>query len=161
VCTPLDLAATQRHFDARARTFYRHWVLRGLKRIYDEVALRHPVPTPAELVRRCASFHEWDALTIAPRYGHASPEDFYRERSALRALPQLAVETVLLLAQHDPLVPPALALPWVEKAPAGRLRVCIAQRGGHLQFPRGVDLGLGQGGEGSVVEQLGRHWRRV
>lgn len=161
VCTPLDLAATQQHLDGRPRSFYRLWVLRGLKHIYDAVARRHPVPTPAEVVWRCSTFHEWDALTIAPRYGHPSPEHFYRERSAARALPQLAVETVLVLAQHDPVVPPALALPWVDQAPAGRLRVCIAQRGGHLQFPHGVDLGLGQGGEGSVVEQLGRHWRRV
>ncbi|HZN38642.1 MAG TPA: alpha/beta fold hydrolase [Planctomycetota bacterium] len=161
VCTPLDLAATQQHLDARPRSLYRHWVLRGLKHIYDAVARRHPVPTPAEVVWRCATFHEWDALTIAPRYGHPSPEHFYRERSAARALPQLAVETVLVLAKHDPVVPPALALPWVGRAPAGRLRVCVAQRGGHLQFPHGVDLGLGQGGEGSVVEQLGRHWHRV
>jgi uncharacterized protein len=159
LCTPLDLQATQQHLDAGALGFYRHWVLRGLKGIYAAVARRHPVPTPADVVWRCRTFHEWDALTIAPRYGHASPADFYRERSAARILPELAVESVLVLAQNDPVVPPELALPWVGEAPAGRLRVCVVARGGHLQFPRDVDLGLGTTPAGGVIEQLAAHWR--
>lgn len=161
ICTPLDLQHAQQHLDARARSFYRHWVLRGLKGIYAAVARRHPVPTPAAEVWRCRTFHDWDRLTIAPRYGHPSPEDFYRVRSAVRVLPHLAVETVLVLAQNDPVVPPALALPWIGEAPAGRLRVCVVQRGGHLQFPRGTDLGLGIGADALAIAQLGRYWQTL
>lgn len=157
---PLDLGATQRHLDAPARVFYRRWVLRGLKGIYEAVAQRHAVPTPVAQVRACRTFREWDALTIAPRYGFASPEEYYTACSAAHALKHLCTDTVLVLAQHDPIVPPHLAVPFVDRAPAGRLHVCVLPRGGHLSFPRDSELGLGvRAGERGVVPQLAAYWR--
>lgn len=157
--TPLDLHAAQQFLDAPGRAFYRRWVLRGLKDIYDAVAARHAVPVPAAAVRRCRTFREWDALTIAPRYGFASPEEYYTACSAAHALPRLRTDTVLVLAQHDPIVPPQLAVPFVDRAPAGRLHVCVLPRGGHLSFPRASELGLGRAHERGVVPQLAAYWR--
>ncbi|MBL8756031.1 MAG: alpha/beta fold hydrolase [Planctomycetes bacterium] len=158
VCAPLDLAAAQRHLDQPTLGFYRHWVLRGLKAQYAAVARHHVVPTPVAEVRRVRTFHDWDRLVMVPRFGFASVADYHARCSARTVLPRLGVESVLVLAQNDPVVPPELALPWVGEARPGRLRVCVVGRGGHLEIPRGVDLGLGHSG-GGVVQQLARHWR--
>jgi predicted alpha/beta-fold hydrolase len=161
--TPLDLAAAQQHLDAPGRALYRRWVLRGLREIYAAVARRHPVPSPPADVARCRTIREWDRLAIAPRYGCASPEAYYRAHSAALALPRLTVETVLVATQHDPVVPPSLVLPWLGHARTGMVRLCVLPRGGHLHVPRGAALGLGgrpRAGVGPVA-QLAAHWRTL
>jgi predicted alpha/beta-fold hydrolase len=158
ICSPLDLHAAQRHLDAPARVCYRRYVLRGLIDIYEAVGRRHPVPTPVELVRRCRTFHDWDRLTIARRYGYESPEAFYAAQSARRVLPELRVETLLVLAQNDPIVPPELVVPHLSEAAPGKLLVSVLARGGHMRFPRSGDLGLGLARGGGVTGQLAEHW---
>jgi predicted alpha/beta-fold hydrolase len=160
VCSPLDLGTAQRHLDQPSLGFYRHWVLRGLKAQYAAVARQHAVPTPVAEVRRVRTFHDWDLLTMVPRFHFASVADYHARCSARTVLGALRVESILVLAQNDPVVPPELALPWVGDAPPGRLRVCVVGRGGHLEIPRGVDLGLGRAG-GCLVEQIARHWQAL
>ncbi|MFK7742498.1 MAG: alpha/beta fold hydrolase [Planctomycetota bacterium] len=161
LCTPLDLGALQKHIDAPARAAYRRYVLRGLKQIYAAVAARHDVPSPKAAVLRCRTFHAWDALTITKRYGYATPEDFYRAKSAAEVLPKLRTDTVLLMARHDPIVPPALSMPFLDRAPPGRLHARILARGGHLQFASGQRLGLpGVAGPGAI-EQIAEHWLQL
>ena len=166
--TPLDLHGMQRHLDRRSGALYRHWVLQGLKRIYAAVAARSAVPTPLATVRRCRTFHAWDTHVVCKRYGSASPEAFYARHTAARVLPQLAVDTVLVHAVADPLVPPELVLPFVGHAARGRLHVCQLPRGGHLQYPDGQALGLDRADDGardgspggdSVLAQIADHWR--
>lgn len=163
LCSPLDLAATQQHNDAPRQVVYRHYVLRGLKQIYGAVANRHDnVPSPNADVQRCRTFFDWDRLAIAPRYGFDSPEAFYRERSAARSIPDLRVETILVMAAHDPIIPPWVTVPHASAAPTGRLHLRVLPRGGHLEFPRGQSLGLpGAGGGAGVVDQIASHWRRL
>lgn len=159
LCTPLDLGAMQRHIDGHVHVAYRRYVLRGLKRIYAAVARRHDdVPTANAAVQRCRTFHEWDRLTIAPRYGFASPEAFYEANSAAACLPRLRSDVVLVLARNDPIVPPQLTTAAIANAPAGRLHVRVLRRGGHLQFGGGQRLGLPEAGDGSITDQLARHW---
>ena len=158
--TPLDLHAAQRHLDQPAQALYRRFVLHGLKSIYAAVAARHEVPSPLRAVRACRTFHEWDRLAIAPRYGYASPAAFYAANSAASVLPQLRVDTVLVAVEQDPIVPPALVLPYTGCAPVGRLHVCCLPRGGHLHVPDGQGLGLGVSAR-SLVGQLAAWWRRL
>ncbi|MCA8973500.1 MAG: alpha/beta fold hydrolase [Planctomycetes bacterium] len=158
-CAPLDLGATQRHIDTPHRAGYRHYVLAGLKAIYAAVAARRAVPTPEPQVRRCRTFHEWDRLVIAPQFGFDSPESFYAARSARTVLPRLRVPVRLVLAASDPVIPPALALPWWSQAAAGMLEVHVAGRGGHLHF--GSDLDLGVHGPRGLVPQLAASWART
>lgn len=161
LCTPLDLRATQQHLDQRALFVYRHHVLRGLKQIYAAVARKHDVPSPNRDVQRCRTFYEWDRLTIAPRYGFDSPEHFYRHQSAANVLGDLAVDTVMVMARNDPIIPPDLTLPYIANAPFGKLHVKVLSRGGHLGFAKGQSLGFAGGNTGDVVTQLGAHWHRL
>lgn len=141
VCTPLDLAAAQRWIDAPAGWPYRTHVLGGLKRIYAAVAARRPVPTDPRRVAAVRTIREWDRLAIVPRYGFASPEDYYRRLSVVPRLGHLRVPALLVCAGLDPVVPPATVRPFVprldgERGAGGRLSVAWSERAGHLAFPR-------------------------
>lgn len=161
LCAPLDLQAAQEHLDQPQQFVYRHYALRGLKQIYAAVALKHDVPTPNAEVQRCRTFREWDRLAIAPRYGYDTPEDYYRDMSAANVIADLSVDTVLVLARNDPIIPPRLVLPFLANAPFGKLHVNVMLRGGHLQFPRGQSLGFEAPRNGDVISQLASHWRRL
>ena len=161
LCAPLDLHATQQHLDRPQQFVYRHYVLRGLKQIYAAVARNHDVPTPNAEVQRCRTFYDWDRLVIAPRYGYDSPESFYRAQSAANVIGDLSIDTVMLMARNDPIIPPRLSLPYLAAAPAGKLHVNVMLRGGHMQFPRGQSLGLDVAQSGHVMSQLANYWLRL
>lgn len=148
VCSPIDLAAAQRHLDAPRAAFYRRHVLRGLKAGYAAVAAHRGaaspvVPSPAAAVAAVRTIHAWDTLAIAPRYGFASPEHFYATMSVAPHLPTLAVPSLLVLAVDDPLVPRDVVEPFLPGTDGGALAVHWTASGGHVAFPRSLDLGLG------------------
>ena len=148
VCSPIDLAAAQRHLDAPRAAFYRQHVLRGLKAGYAAVAAHRGeaspvVPNPTAAIAAVRTIHAWDTLAIAPRYGFASPEHFYATMSVAPHLPTLAVPSLLVLAVDDPLVPRHVVEPFLPAAGAGAFEVRWTTSGGHVAFPRGLDLGLG------------------
>jgi predicted alpha/beta-fold hydrolase len=140
LCTPLDLSAAQRYIDAPRAYLYRRHVLSGLKSIYACVARSgRPVPNPDQAVQAVRTIHEWDRLTIAPRYGFTSPEHYYEALSIRPHLKDLRVPALLLLSDQDPVVPAHTSLPHVPKS--GPLEVRHAARSGHLAFERNLDLG--------------------
>ena len=173
LCTPLELGAAQRYIDSPRARLYRWNVLRGLIGIYTEVAKRHEVPTDPERVKRVRTMHEWDRLTIAPRYGYDSPEHYYRELSIVPHLNDLAVPALLLAAEADPIIPPQTIAPFLgdlshSRRPLAESRTAPAEcpksltvqwvpQAGHLVFPREHELGLGPP---APLELQILHWMR-
>jgi predicted alpha/beta-fold hydrolase len=155
VCSPLDLALSQREIDAPRAWLYRRYLVRSLIEIYAAVAARRPVPLPVAAVRRVRTIREWDDLVVAPRHGFADAGDYYARASVAPRLHALRVPALLVNAESDPMVParavrPALALP------APRLEVRWIAAGGHVGFPGGLDLGWGErpGVDAQVVSWL-------
>lgn len=147
LCTPLSLATAQRHVDAPAGLPYRLHVLRGLKEIYEAVARRRSVPTPAAIVRRVRTIRDWDRLTIVPRYGFTSPEDYYEKLDVTPRLVDLRVATLLVGVRGDPVVPTSTIgpfLPAAERAP--RLTLRWVERAGHAALGATPGLGFEPGG---------------
>jgi hypothetical protein len=139
LCTPLDLHDAQRHFDAAPAFLYRRHVLGGLKSIYAAVGARgRPLPTPVPDVLAVRTIHAWDRLTIAPRYGYASPEHYYEELSIRPHLAHLAIPVLLIVSSDDPIIPPHTIRPHVPRDASIELR--YASRSGHLAFAHDVDL---------------------
>ncbi|HEX2164219.1 MAG TPA: alpha/beta fold hydrolase [Thermoanaerobaculia bacterium] len=138
VCSPLDLAASQRSIDRGRAALYRGYVLRGLKQIYAACAARRPVPLPLAEARRVRSLLEWDERVVAPRHGFAGAADYYARESVGPRLGDLRVPALLVAAEADPMVPAATLRPWLAAAPP-----LLAVRwigGGHLGFPGGLVL---------------------
>ncbi|HSS48866.1 MAG TPA: alpha/beta fold hydrolase, partial [Thermoanaerobaculia bacterium] len=159
VCAPLDLALSQREIDAPLRWPYRRYLLRGLFDIYAAVAARRPVPLPVEQARRIRTIREWDDRIVAPRHGFADAADYYARASVAPRLGELRVPALLVNSEGDPMVP-AQPVRAVLRGPAPRLEVRWVAGGGHVSFPRRLDIGLenGFGGHGVDAQVLG--WLR-
>ena len=157
VCAPLDLASCLAAIDAPSRFLYRRYLLARLRRTAAAVAARGRLPASMRELRRVRTIREWDRLVVVPRFGFASPEDYYTKSSVAPHLGSLAVPALLVAAANDPMVPAAALRPWLEDA--ARLEVRWVARGGHLSFPRSLELGEPgpPGIDGQVVAWLGRH----
>jgi uncharacterized protein len=143
VCAPLELQPAQRSFDRPlpAAWPYRLYILARLKRLYAEIASHGTVPTPVEQVRRVRTLRDWDRLTVVPRFGFASPEDYYARASVGPRLRLLAVPAMLVACPADPMVP-AASIAAAATAAAEVLDVRWVRRGGHVGFPSTLDLGF-------------------
>ncbi|HEX2573925.1 MAG TPA: alpha/beta fold hydrolase [Polyangia bacterium] len=150
VCAPLDLQRGAGAIDRRRATVYRRHVLAGLKEIYERVAARRPVPTPVERIRRVRTIREWDALTVVPRYGFASVEDYYERMSAGPRLGALRRPTLLVPSRHDPMVP-AWTFEDHLAAASRHLTVHWVEGGGHVGYPPRIAL------EGQRVASIEAH----
>lgn len=150
VCSPVDLAAGAHAIDQPHRFLYRRHVLRGLKEIYREVAVRHDVPLPLDDAMRIETMARWDDEVIAPRHGFSDARDYWAQTSACFVIGDVRVPCLFLAEEHDPMVLIEDVRPWIERAT--NLRRVIGQRGGHVGFPHKVDLGIGT--RGTVEDQV-------
>jgi len=140
VCAPVDLARSVSAIDRVISLPYRHYVLGHLKRAYAAVARRHALPTSLARVLRVTRLREWDALTVVPRHGFASTEDYYARASVSGRWQGLCAPALLVNTEHDPMVPAWTVRPALGSAPAG-LDVRWLSGGGHVGFPGREDLG--------------------
>jgi predicted alpha/beta-fold hydrolase len=139
VCSPLDLAKSSRAIDAPLAWVYRTHILRGLREIYREVAARREVPTPVRRVEAARTIREWDSLTVVPRYGFGTVDEYYASMSVGPRLDALQVPALIVHSEADPMVPT-----WtVDEAlatPPPHVEVRRLAAGGHVGFPNHVDL---------------------
>jgi predicted alpha/beta-fold hydrolase len=140
VCPVLHLMQTNVAIDAPARGMYRRYVLGGLLSNYVAYAARGQAPTPLPRVRRATTFRAYDALTVVPRYGFASVDDYYTRACASRVLGSIALPTLVVSARHDPMLPWQIAEA-VRPTFSPSISFLWAERGGHAGFPRDLDLG--------------------
>lgn len=142
VCAPLDLKPCAYAFDESRNWLYRRYLMAGLRRIYEAVAERRPVPLAVEEMRRIRSIVEWDERIVAPRFEFDGALDYYATVSVASRLERLRVPALLVTAPDDPLVP----FGSIERVLDGRslpsLDVRRAEPGGHLGFPPTLDLGV-------------------
>lgn len=135
ICAPLDLELAAQSIDSRASGIYRRHVLSGLNEIYGAVARLRNVPTPLSRVLKARTIREWDGLTVVPRYGFGSAENYYREMSAGPRLAGLRVPSLMVQSKHDPMVPPWTYEKHLAKA-SSKLEFKALGQGGHVAFPR-------------------------
>ena len=142
VCAPLDLAATVEDFDRLANWPYRRYILSGLKELYGAVARYHELPVPLGEVLAVTTLRQWDSLTVVPRFGFQSVDDYYGQASVCTRLEHLKVPALLVAAEGDPMVTSRSIRRGLRRAPAHPLEVRWLDRGGHVGFPAALDLGV-------------------
>ncbi|WP_394833470.1 alpha/beta fold hydrolase [Pendulispora rubella] len=140
VCSPLDLDRSAATIDRPARWIYRHHVLRGLKRMVAPVVRRKKIPISITEMLSISTLRTWDRRIVAPHHGFDSAEDYYAKASVAPRLARLERPALLVASPADPMVESTTVRPALEHAPA-RLDVRWASRGGHVGFPRSLDLG--------------------
>jgi len=140
ISAPLDYTQVGRWMDTLGRVPYRFHVLRGLSSGAREFALRHPERAhyrPSD-VKRMSSFRHYDGTIIVPMHGFHDVDEYYAAASPGPLLPRIAVPTLLVHAEDDPMVPRASVLPWLEGA-SSSVRVSLSPHGGHLGWVAGFD----------------------
>jgi len=147
VCPPLDLDFGASEIDKPERWVYRRHVLEGLKTMYADVATRRPVPVPLREAIAIRTLREWDSRVVAARHGFRSAEHYYAEESAGPRLGSIAVPSLLVATEGDPMVPAHTLRPALENAPPALL-VKWLHIGGHVGFPKTVRVGEGTTSEG-------------
>lgn len=139
ICSPLDLGACADAFDRPGCWPYRRRILGELAGLYERVARRRAVAVAPERVRRARSLREFDGLTVAPRFGFADAEDYYRRMSVGPVLDRLRVPALLVVGVSDPLVPLGTMTRFLTPLPP-LLDVRYRPNGGHVGFPAGMRL---------------------
>ena len=143
VCSPLDLGEAQAEIDSPARRPYREYLLYELRDSYRALTERGPGPTPAARIDLVRTLREWDALTVVPRFGFHDVDDYYRTASVAGDLDGLNVPSLLVAARHDPLVFRS-AIEAGLPADSDHFEIQWVDRGGHVFFPKQLDLGYGE-----------------
>ena len=140
ICPPLDLDHATIAFDHPARTPYRRHIFRSLNRAYAATAARGRVHVPPAVVASADSCRERDSLTVVNRFGFRSAADYYDRESVAPRLHKLRVPSLVVASRHDPLVPPDTIMPVLAGGPPA-LSVAWVEDGGHVYFPKTLDLG--------------------
>jgi len=140
ICPPLDLYQATRAFDHPARRPYRLHIFRGLDKAYAAAARRGRAHVLPAVVARARSCQERDSLTVVPRFGFHSAEDYYEQESVASRLHRLQTPSLVVLSRHDPLVPAATVIPAIAQASRALSTIWVAP-GGHVYFPKHLDLG--------------------
>ena len=156
VCPPIDLDRGAAAMDRPERWVYRRNILVALKAAYAAVAARRSMPAPIAVARAIGTLREWDARVIAPRFGFRSPEHYYAEASVGPRLGRLALPSLLVATEADPMIPADTVLPSLAGEPP--LLDVRWIEGGHVGFPGALELGMG--GETGLDPQIFR-WLRA
>ncbi len=160
ICPPINLGAVTRAMDAKGGSVYRHYILKGLKEMYRGVAERGDVPTPVERVDQVRTLREWDAVTVVPRFGYASVDDYYRRESVANCMNRLEIPALIVASPDDPMIPPE-PLEWLlDDAPAC-LEVAWVPGGGHVFFSARAQLGLESVHVEDGVERQAIRWLKT
>ncbi|MEM7587918.1 MAG: hypothetical protein AAF560_31305, partial [Acidobacteriota bacterium] len=153
-CTPLYLDCSVTAIDRPSGWLYRRYMLNGLCDTYAHVAARHALPLSVAEARRIRTIRDWDRLTIVPRFGFSSAEDYYRRAGVGGRLGELRVPALLVAAEHDPMLPREAISRGLDGAP-DHWHLRWVSRGGHLAFSAGLDLGEAEAPRGLEGQLLG------
>lgn len=144
VCSPLDLSVSGADLDRPLHWLYRRYLFGGLLDMYSAMRPAYELAHSLDEVRRVSTLRQWDSMTVVPRFGFDSADDYYRRASVGPLLPRLEVPALLLASRWDPMVSARSIDNHYAKDAAGQLRVVWSGRGGHVSFPRRLDVGLGE-----------------
>lgn len=146
VSVPLVLSACASKLDSGFSKLYRASLLRELKE-YVHLKQQHleslGKTEEAEILRqigdldKITSFWQYDDRVIAKLYDFANVEDYYQRSSSRQFLQSIRVPTLLIQAQDDPFMTPAVIPDINELSASVFLETTTA--GGHVGFISGIN----------------------
>lgn len=158
VSPSLDLDACANSLERPRNWIYERYFLRRLKRRMVHKARLFPDRYRLSGMDEIRSIRQFDDRITAPHSGFRDAEDYYFRASALRAIDQVSLPTLLLAAQDDPMVPfTSLDRPEIHGQP--QVLLVGPKHGGHCGFISRQDGAKRFWAEGVVVDFCLRHSR--
>jgi len=132
VCPPVDLQRCVRHLQAT-------WLGRMYDRYFAKLLWNHvqrwqsatPTAPRFDFPHRPRSIEEFDDLFTGPIWGYGSSAPYYAEASAWQYVPTIAVPTLIVASQDDPMVAPE---PLRDLQRPESVQLFLTRGGGHLGF---------------------------
>lgn len=138
VSVPFDLSRSARRINRGLSRLYQRFFLGSLRRKAHEKARSFPDLAPRAQIAGLRTLEDFDNLITGPIHGFKNAQDYYERSSSLPWLNRIRLNTLLLSAVDDPMLPPEV-LDEVRVAarqnPA--LRVEFVGHGGHAGFIAG------------------------
>lgn len=131
VSAPLDLARCARNIRAPRNRIYDRWFVRSMLRQLQERRDEWPALADLELSTPPRSLYEFDDRVTAPLSGFATADEYYSRCSTASELGRIAVPTILLSAEDDPLIPAAM---YREVTSTDKVGIRMVPGGGHVGF---------------------------
>jgi uncharacterized protein len=138
ISVPFDLARSSARINRGFSRFYQQFFLNSLKEKAQEKAMRFPDLAPREEIAALKTLEDFDNLITGPLHGFRDAHDYYERSSSLPWLYRIRLNTLLLSAVDDPMLPPEVLDEVRELAknnPA--LDLEFVQKGGHAGFVTG------------------------
>lgn len=136
VSVPFELSHASQRLNRGFSKLYQHVLLSSLKRSFFLKFKTLPCPLDKSKVSKVKTIWDYDDLVTAPLHGFRDASDYYRKSSSRQFLKRITVDTLLLHAKDDPLVPPS-AIP-MEAELGKRTTLECYTTGGHVGFLSGV-----------------------
>ncbi|MGH7652670.1 MAG: hydrolase [Gemmatimonadaceae bacterium] len=138
VSVPFDLARSSRRINRGFSRVYQRFFLRSLRRKAKEKARLFPEIAPVDKIDEIRTLEEFDNLITGPLHGFLDAHDYYECSSSLSYLRNIRLNTLLLNARDDPMLPPEVleeVRHIAEENPA--LQLDFVKKGGHAGFVGG------------------------
>jgi uncharacterized protein len=138
ISVPFDLSRSARRINRGLSRLYQRFFLNSLRRKARQKAERFPDLVPASGIAGLRTLEDFDNLITGPLHGFKDAQDYYERSSSLPWLRGIKLNTLLLSAIDDPMLPPEVleeAREIATQNPA--LRLEFVERGGHAGFVTG------------------------
>ncbi len=138
ISVPFDLSRSARRINRGLSRLYQRFFINSLRRKAQEKAAQFPDIAPASRIAGIRTLEDFDNLITGPVHGFRDAQDYYQRSSSLPWLKQIRLNTLLLSAIDDPMLPPEVLDEVREVArqnPA--LHLEFVDQGGHAGFIAG------------------------
>lgn len=106
ISVPFDLARSAMRINSGFSRFYQRFFLSSLRQKAHAKARRFPDIASADKIYGLRTLEDFDNLITGPLHGFQDAQDYYRRSSSLPFLKRIRLETLLLSAMDDPMLPP-------------------------------------------------------
>ncbi|AQG81590.1 YheT family hydrolase [Spirosoma montaniterrae] len=133
ISSPTDLGASAALLDRPSNRFYRNRFMKKLVVKISHKASQFPGQLDMDKLRQVRQWRDFDEFFSAPVNAYQSASDFYKQASAVNFMADIAVPTLLLNAQNDPLLSPECSPGWLAQ-PHPHIYLETPRTGGHVGF---------------------------
>src|SRR5215210_3363852 len=106
ISVPFDLGRSSQRINRGFSTLYQQFFLRSLKRKVRQKVERFPDLVAPDIFAALRTLEQFDDAITAPLHGYRDAVDYYTRASSLPALVGIRLNTLLLSAIDDPMLPP-------------------------------------------------------
>lgn len=133
VSAPCDPLGSAKMFVKKENKIYRKHFMDRLKKKIVEKSIVQPGKINVDKILKCETIEEFDDVFTAPEYGYRSAVDYYDKVSPKKAIGNIKIPTLILMAEDDPLMSES-CYPVREAKKNKNITLQITKYGGHVGY---------------------------